>query len=82
MTFCSIIQYNKNKSIKFRGKQMVKIKDDVYEIMHQDRRVARIDKTGHCKIYFKSFMPYNLYLEEEEDIDTLVNNITNFYYWC
>lgn len=61
---------------------MVKIKDDVYEIMHQDRRVARIDKTGHCKIYFKSFMPYNLYLEEEEDIDTLVNNITNFYYWC
>ena len=61
---------------------MVKIKDDVYEIMHQDRRVARIDKTGHCKIYFKSFMPYNLYFEEEEDIDTLVNNITNFYYWC
>ena len=51
---------------------MVKIKDDVYEIMHQDRRVARIDKTGHCKIYFKSFMPYNLYFEEEEDIDTVL----------
>ena len=27
-------------------------------------------------------MPYNLYLEEEEDVDTLVNNITNFNYWC
>ena len=38
--------------------------------------------SGRCKIYYKSFMPYNLYLEEEEDIDTLVNNITNFYYWC
>ncbi len=27
-------------------------------------------------------MPYSLYLEEYEDIDTLINNITNFYYWC
>ncbi len=54
----------------------------VYEIMHKDRRVARIDETGHCKIYFKSFMPYNLYLEESEEIDALVNNVTNFNYWC
>lgn len=55
---------------------------DIYEIMHGDRKVARVDSTGHCKIYYKSFMPYNLYLEEEEDIDTLVNNVTNFNYWC
>lgn len=54
----------------------------VYEIMHMDRRVARISESGHCKIYYKSFMPYNLYFEEIEDIDTLVNNITNFNYWC
>lgn len=54
----------------------------VYEIMHMDRRVARISENGYCRIYFKSFMPYHLYLEEAEDIDTLVNNITNFYYWC
>ena len=27
-------------------------------------------------------MPYNLYLEEAEDIDALVSNITNFNYWC
>lgn len=53
-----------------------------YVIMHGDRKVAKIDSTGHCKIYYKSFMPYNLYLEEEEDIDTLVNNVTNFNYWC
>lgn len=32
--------------------------------------------------FYRSFLPYNLYLEEDEDIDTLVNNITNFYYWC
>lgn len=53
-----------------------------YEIMHMDRKVAAISETGKCKIYFKSFMPYNLYLEEKEDIDALVNNITNFNYWC
>lgn len=50
--------------------------------MHMNRRVAKIDETGFCKVYYKSFMPYNLYLEEEEDIDTLVNNITKFNYWC
>lgn len=54
----------------------------VYEIMHMDRIVAKISDTGQCKIYYKSFMPYNLYLEESNDIDTLVNNITNFHYWC
>ena len=54
----------------------------VYEIMHMDRRVAKISDIGQCKIYYKSFLPYNLYLEEANDIDTLVNNITNFNYWC
>ena len=38
-----------------------------------DRKVASVNETGKCKIYFKSFMPYNLYLEEQEDIDILVN---------
>ena len=56
--------------------------NNIFEIMHKDRRVARIDSSGMCKVYYKSFMPYNLYLEEEEDIDSLVNNITNFNYWC
>lgn len=57
-------------------------KKNIYEIMHMDRRVAAINDSGQCKIYYKSFMPYNLYLEEADDIDTLVNNITNFNYWC
>ena len=55
---------------------------EVYVIMHMDKRTAEIDETGHCKLYAPSFLPYNLYLEEAEDIDTLINNITNFYYWC
>lgn len=55
---------------------------ETYIIMHMDRETAELDGTGHCKIYDQSFLPYNLYLEEAEDIDTLINNITNFYYWC
>ncbi|MCD7883000.1 MAG: hypothetical protein LUI87_04725 [Lachnospiraceae bacterium] len=55
----------------------------IYDIMHLDRRAARIDSSGHCRIYYRSFLPYNLYLDaENDDIDTLVDNLTNFYYWC
>lgn len=56
----------------------------IYEIMHGEKRAARIDTQGHCKIYDSGlFMPFNLYLDDtEEDIDTLVNNVTNFQYWC
>lgn len=54
----------------------------VYEIMHKDRRVAWIDTSGRSKIFYPSFMPYNLYLETEVDIDTLINNLNNFYFWC
>ena len=61
---------------------MILVSKEIYEIMHKDRKVARIDEKGYCKIYYKSFMPYNLYLEEDDDIDSLVNNITNFNYWC
>lgn len=42
----------------------------VYEIMHMDRKAAKISCPGNCKIYFKSFIPYNLYLEELDYIDT------------
>lgn len=55
----------------------------IYEIMHGEKRVAQIDAQGHCRIFNETFMPYHLYLEEaDEDIDTLVNNVTNFQYWC
>jgi hypothetical protein len=58
------------------------VEKKVYEIMQKNRKVAEISETGFCKIYDESFLPYNLYLEENDDIDTLVNNVTNFYYWC
>lgn len=54
-----------------------------YEIMHGEKQVAWVDSRGHCEIYEPDYMPYNLYLDDTaEDIDTLVNNVTNFNYWC
>ena len=49
--------------------------------MHKERIVAQIDETGHCRTFCNDFMPYNLFLEEEDGIDSLVNNVTNFNYW-
>lgn len=54
----------------------------IYEIMHKDRLAAKISDVGECRIYYSSFMPYNLYLEESNAIEDMINNVTNFYYWC
>lgn len=55
-----------------------------YEIMHMEKTVVSVSTTGNVKIINEQFMPYDLYLEEEDanDIDTMVNNLTNFYHWC
>ncbi len=55
---------------------------EIYEIMHKDKVAAQINAQGHSTIFEPSFLPYDLYLEEEEDIDTLVNNVINFHCWC
>lgn len=54
----------------------------VYEIMHRENIVARLNTNGECTIIKPDFLPYHLYLEEEKDIDSRMNNIMNFYYWC
>lgn len=54
----------------------------LFDIMHKNRKVARIYENGKCKIYYPSFMPYNLYFDESGDFDSRVNNLNNFYYWC
>lgn len=58
--------------------------DWTYEIMHIDMVVARLSSDGSCRIFAPAFLPYNLYLEEEDagDISVRLNNLTNFYYWC
>ncbi len=53
-----------------------------YEIMHGSDTVARISHTGKVVVYKEKFLPYDLYLEEGQDIDDLVNNLINFYHWC
>ncbi len=53
-----------------------------YAIMHKDRKVASINSDGSCTIYFPTFLPYNLYLENSDDIDDRLNNLMNFYAWC
>ena len=53
-----------------------------YEIMHKDNVVAVISSTGYAKDLDEEFMPYDLYLDSEEDIDTLLNNLNVFYHWC
>lgn len=58
------------------------IQKEVYEIMHGGKIAAALDTQGHCRLYDDRYMPYQLYLEEGTDLDTLVNNMTNFYYWC
>ena len=47
--------------------------------------MAEISDTGEAKIINEQFMPYDLYLDEEEadfNIDTRLNNLNNFYHWC
>ena len=55
-----------------------------YTILHGNQRVASIRRDGTCHIYSERMMPYNLYLEPaaEEDLDTKLQNLDNFYYWC
>ena len=52
--------------------------------MHLEKQVATIYEDGSCDIFYPQFMPYNLYLEEckNSNLDTQLNNLNNFYYWC
>ena len=57
-----------------------------WEIMHGDRTVACLDSGGHASIKSNDFMPFDLWLEDADEgsdnVDIMVNNLTNFYYWC
>lgn len=50
--------------------------------MHGENLIETITLQGQCRILAPSFMPWNLYLEETDELDGRVNNVTNFYYWC
>lgn len=53
-----------------------------YELMHGEKLVCTVDGSGRAAVFLPQYMPYDLYLEEAQDIDALVGNLTNFYHWC
>ena len=57
-------------------------KTATYEIMHMEKVVATVSENGRAKILYEQFMPYDMYLEESNEFDDLINNLSNFYFWC
>lgn len=53
-----------------------------YEIMHMERVAATITDTGVAKVLHEQFLPFDLYLEEDDDFDTCINNLNVFHGWC
>ncbi len=53
-----------------------------YVIMCGDIELATMESGGRAKVIAPDRMPFDLWLEEGDDVDTLVNNITNFNFWC
>ena len=53
-----------------------------WQIMCGKNLIATLSSNGIAKIVNKDRMPYDLWLENDSDVDILVNNLTNFYYWC
>lgn len=59
-----------------------KISVPTYEVMHMERVVATISMRGHAEILHPQFMPFDLYLEESDEFDSLLGNTDNFRHWC
>lgn len=66
------------------NKPVSKKQSESYEVMHMEKIVARFSLNGKVKILNEKFMPYDLYLEDDDqnDIDVLMNNLNNFNHWC
>lgn len=69
---------NANASLQFHTSRKI----ITYEILHMEKVIASISTLGQAKIVNAQFMPYDLYLEEDNDFDVLINNLNVFYYWC
>jgi hypothetical protein len=50
--------------------------------MLKDIKICTISKNGIVNILRNDLLPFDIYLEEENDFDTCVNNLVNFYAWC
>ena len=56
-------------------------KKNKYYLMHKDTKVLKFDFYGNINILNKKFLPYGLYLEEKNDIETITNNALNIINW-
>ena len=54
----------------------------VYEIMHMEKTVASVSTLGQVQIVNAQFLPYDIFLEESDEFEDRINNLTNFYHWC
>lgn len=54
---------------------------DKYYLMHKDRKVVLFDFSGNVNILNKKFLPYGLYVEEKNDVETCTNNSLNIINW-
>ena len=54
---------------------------DKYYLMHKDRKVILFDFNGNIKILSKRFLPYGLYVEDKNDVETCTNNSLNIMNW-
>lgn len=73
---------NTNRAGLFSKTQRTAKQHKCYEIMHLESVVAEIGSSGDARIFMPEFMPYDMWLDEDNDIDTLINNLMNFYHWC
>ena len=73
----TIIELNDNNARKRYNPDIT-----YYDIMHGERKVAEINMRGEAAILDEKFIPYDRYLENDCDFDTLINNMNNFYHWC
>ena len=71
-----------DKDMRARRAQKALKRRVTYEIMHMDSVVAQLSSSGDARVFMHSFMPYNFWFDEDKVIDTLVNNMVNFYHWC
>ena len=55
-----------------------------WHIMRGEKIIATMGSSGHARILKPELMPFDLWLEEcrDLDVDALVNNVTNFNFWC
>lgn len=54
----------------------------LYTIMNKDIEVVKIQSNGICKILNFDMMPFDIWLEESNDFDECINNISVFNSWC